>query len=363
MPTNESPTHLSLATVAVTAGRPRRTPDAPLNQPLVLASTYHAPGEIGYGRYANPTWSAFEEAIGALEGGAAAAFGSGMAAAAAALSLIPDGSVVVAPNTAYLGVLDLLAQQQNQGRLTVRLVDITDAAGIAAAAADAALVWLESPSNPLLDVADLDAASRAAHDAGALLLVDNTFATPLLQRPLEHGADLVLHSATKYISGHADVMLGVVVAAEQERRDQLVAFRSLHGSVPGALEAYLGLRGLRTLHLRIERAQNNAAELVARLRTHAAVTRVRYAGFGAIVSIELAGGAAAADAVAEHVSLWVHATSLGGVESSLERRRRWPTERPEVPESLIRLSVGIEDVEDLWRDLDQALTAAPGTPL
>jgi cystathionine gamma-synthase len=184
--------------------------------------------------------------------------------------------------------------------------------------------------------------------------VDNTFATPVLQRPLESGADLVVHSATKYISGHSDVLMGAVIAASDAHFDALAAIRSLHGAIPSPLEAFLALRGLRTLPLRLERAQATAAELGRRLQDHPALDEVRYPGFGAIVSIVLP-PAAAADDLAGAVQLWRHATSLGGVESTLERRRRWPAEAPTIPEGLVRLSVGLEHVDDLWADLDSAL--------
>jgi cystathionine gamma-synthase len=327
----------------------------------VFASTYHAPGPMGYGRYGNPTWTAFEEALGALEGGVATSFASGMAAVSATLSLLPEGACVVGPSHAYLGTVELLRERERQGRIELRVVDVADSQAVAAAAKGADLVWLESPTNPMLQVADIAAAASAAHDSGGLLVVDNTFATPLLQRPLALGADIVVHSVTKYLAGHADVVLGAVVAVNQDLTDRVVAHRSTHGSIPGPMETFLALRGMRTLHLRVERSQATAVTLVNRLRSHPAVSRVRYAGLGSIVSIELSGGAPAADLVATATRLWVHATSLGGVESSLERRRRWPTEIEAVPESLVRLSVGIEDVEDLWHDLANALDAATAT--
>jgi cystathionine gamma-synthase len=236
-------------------------------------------------------------------------------------------------------------------------VPVDDADAVARAADGAAMVWLESPTNPNLDVADIAAAARACASAGALLVVDNTFATPVLQRPLELGADLVVHSATKLIAGHSDVVLGVVVTRDDDVLRRIDTHRRLHGAIPGPMEAWLALRGLRTLALRVERAQANAAALAERLAAHPAVAKVRYPGMGAMVSIELAGGAEAADALAAGVRLWHHATSLGGVESSLERRRRWPAESTAVSEALVRLSVGIEDVEDLWDDLADALSA------
>jgi cystathionine gamma-synthase len=199
-----------------------------------------------------------------------------------------------------------------------------------------------------------------AHEAGAVTLCDNTFATPLVQRPLEAGVDVVLHSVTKYLAGHSDVILGALVTPATEggraTHDRLSRHRLLHGAIAGPFETWLALRGVRTLHLRVERATANATELASRLDAHPGVERARYPGFGAIVTIEVPGGAAGAERVAAAVRLWTHATSLGGVESQLERRRRHASEPETVPESLLRLSVGIEDLEDLWRDLDQALT-------
>jgi cystathionine gamma-synthase len=225
---------------------------------------------------------------------------------------------------------------------------------VVAACDDAALVFLESPTNPALEVADIAAIVEAAHAAGARVVVDNTFATPLLQRPLELGADLVLHSATKYLAGHSDVQMGALVTADEQLLDVLKGRRDLVGAVPGPFEAWLALRGLRTLALRVERASANAAELADRLRTHPAVAEVRYPGFGGIVAPVFT-DPAVAERLQHRVRLWVYATSLGGVESTLERRRRWRTESATIPEGLVRLSVGIEDVEDLWADLAQAL--------
>jgi cystathionine gamma-synthase len=361
-------------TRAVVAGRPDPTPDAPLSVPVVATSTFAAGGHIGYGRYGNPTWEAFEQAMGSLEGGRSVAFASGMAAVSATAAVLlagrhPGGAVVV-PSDGYHTAVDLL------GRLgrPVRSVPVQDTQAVLDALPGAALLWVESPSNPLLQVADLPAVVAAAGRAGAAVAVDATAATPLLLRPLEHGADVVVHAATKYVAGHSDVLMGVASAATPALAEQLHAHRTLHGAVPGPFEVWLALRGLRTLPVRLDRAQHSAMELARRLHRHPAVSRVRYPGLpgdpgydrarrtmdgaGALVSIEVHGGAAHADAVTARTRLWVNATSFGGVESLLERRRRWASERLSVPESLIRLSVGLEDVDDLWRDLDDALTQA-----
>jgi cystathionine gamma-synthase len=322
---------------------------------VTFASTYHAGGPVAYGREGNPTWTAFESAVGALEGGSALAFASGLAAVTAVLDLLPESAVVIVPEAAYHGTLALLAERVARGRATVRPVDVSAAAAVAAATEGADLVWLESPTNPCLDVADIPAAATAARRAGALLVVDSTFATPLRQQPLDLGADVVVHSATKLLAGHSDVLLGVTVVRDPDLQARLAGLRALHGAVPGPMETWLALRGLRTLALRVDRAEATAAELARRLARHPAIARVRYPGSGALLAVEPHGGAVAADRLASAVRLWVHATSLGGVESSLERRRRWAGESQTVPLGLVRMSVGIEDAEDLWDDLDRAL--------
>ncbi len=346
---------LKPSTVAVTAGRPPREPDSPLNVPVTLASTYVAGGDVEYGRFGNPTWQALEEAIGALEGGQCLTFSSGLAAVATVLDLVGSGAKVVAPRHAYNGTVMQLADLEARGRVVAHLVDISNTEEVVEACADAALVWIESPTNPALEIADIATITAAAHRAGAYVVVDNTFATPLLQTPLADGVDLVVHSGTKYLAGHSDVLLGVICTADPELYGVLKGRRDLIGAVPGPMEAWLALRGLRTLHLRVERAQANAQELVRRLQGHPALSEVRYPGFGAMVSIVLASGAMAADLLTRTTKIWVHATSLGGVESTFERRRRWKSEPTTIPEALVRLSVGVEDVEDLWDDLSAAL--------
>jgi len=359
-PASPEPSSLRPATVAVTAGRPPHEPDNPLNTPLTMASTYVAGGDVEYGRYGNPTWSAFEEALGALEGGRALAFSSGLAAVDTVLDLVGQGQTVVAPRHAYNGTVMQLADLEARGRLTALLVDVNDTDAVVKACADASLVWLESPTNPALEVADIAAITQAAHAAGAYVVVDNTFATPLLQQPLADDVDLVVHSATKFIAGHSDVLLGALVTGDDELFEVLKKRRDMLGAVPGTLETWLALRGLRTLHLRVERAQANARELVRRLDAHPAVGEVRYPGFGAIVSVVLVEGALAADLLTRGTRLWVHATSLGGVESTFERRRRWKSEPATIPDGLVRMSVGIEDVDDLWDDLAAALDQVTG---
>jgi cystathionine gamma-synthase len=357
----------------VTGGR-AHGPGAPLGQSVTMSSTYRLGAELEYGRDGNATWAALEGVIGELEGGDAVAFGSGLAACAAVLDAVPGGGTVVAPRSAYHGFTDQLRARESVGRLTVRWVDIADAQAVAEAASGAAMVWLETPSNPLMAIADI-AAANAARDPGSLLVVDSTFATPLLQRPIEHGADIVVHSATKYIGGHADLLLGLAICRDPGAAEALWEVRHREGAIPGSLEAFLALRGLRTLGVRLERAQSNAGELAARLDAHPAVSRVRYPGladdpghavasrqmdgYGAMLSFETLGDAATADAVCERVRVITAATSLGGIESLIERRARYASERLSgTPPTLLRLSVGIEHVEDLWSDLDQALQPA-----
>ncbi|QIK77008.1 trans-sulfuration enzyme family protein [Nocardioides piscis] len=361
-PRTPSPTDSPLrpSTIAVTAGRPDPGPDAPLNVPITMASTYGAGGDLEYGRYANPTWTAFEEALGALEGGRCLSFASGLAAVATVLDLVGHGAKVVAPRHSYSGTIMQLADLEARGRARAELVDVTDTDAVVKACDDAALVWIESPTNPALEIADIETITKAAHEAGAYVAVDNTFATPLLQTPLVHDVDLVVHSATKYLAGHSDALLGAICTRDDELFSVLKNRRDLLGAIPGTLEAWLVLRGMRTLHLRVERAQANAQELVRRLEEHPAIAEVRYPGFGGIVSVVLAQGTIAADLLTHKTRLWVHATSLGGVESTLERRRRWKSEAPTIPDALVRLSVGVEDVEDLWDDLRAALDGCVG---
>jgi cystathionine gamma-synthase len=360
-------------TLVVHAGRPARTPGGSLNPDVTLTSTYHAGGEVGYARTSNPTWEAYEDTVGRLEGGRALAFASGMGAASAVLELTATGATVLTPDPCYNEVRNRLTQQQAAGRLVHRTAATADAVALAAAIREhrPALVWLESPGNPLLDVCDLRAAAEVALEVGAVVACDSTFATPLGQRPLKLGCDVVVHSATKYLAGHSDVLLGVVVTADEDLHERLHRIRTAVGAIPGPMETWLALRGVRTLALRWERAQANAAELARRLAAHPAVARVRYpglpddpgnavatrqmTGFGAMVSFEPHGSAADAQQVCERARLWIHTTSLGGVESTMERRRRWEAESHAVPENLIRLSVGVEDVEDLWDDLAAAL--------
>jgi cystathionine gamma-synthase len=362
-------------TVCVEAGG-YRAPGEPVTPAVHLSTTYHHGGDYEYIREASPTIEAFERVVGSLEGGHAVAFSSGMAASAAVLDGLAPGARVLAPTVAYKGVRELLAERVSLGALDVSLIDQTETEAAIEAIGDAELVWAETPNNPLIEITDLPALTAAAHERGARLAVDATLATPLLQRSLELGADFVIHSATKYLAGHSDSLLGVVVTADEADAQRLIERRAMTGAVPGPFEVFLGLRGIRTLALRVERSQQNAGELARRLAGHPAVSRVRYpgladdpghelaarqmSGFGGMLAFEVAGGAEAAEAVCAGVTLIANATSLGGVESLIERRGRYPEEQGRVPANLIRFSVGCEHVDDLWADLEQALDTARG---
>jgi cystathionine gamma-synthase len=363
--------------VVVASGRPPRSADAPLNTPIVLTSPYHhAPDDNHYLRWeSSDTIRSVEQAIAALEGAPAAGaivFSSGMAAIAAVAEGQPSGTVAVVPSAAYSGSVTIFDEQQRLGRMTIRSVEITDTDAVVQALPGAGLLWLESVTNPLMGVPDLPALITAAHDAGAIVAVDSTFSTPLIVRPLESGADLVMHSVTKYLAGHSDLVMGALVTRSPELAESLRYRRGLTGAIPGGLECYLALRGVRTLAVRMERAQANAQELAQRLAAHPAVTRVRFPGlpsdpgheratrlhdgYGAMISFEVAGTAEAAERVCDSVRLINHATSLGGVESLIERRARHQIDADHgCPPTLLRFSVGIEHVEDLWADLSQAL--------
>jgi len=357
------------ATVAAHAGR-ALGPGAAVNPAIEMSSTFRHGGSPLYGRDDNATWEAFEAALGALEGGRALAFGSGMAAISAVLEGLTIGVTVAVADDAYNGTRKWCADAEARGRLSLRLVDVSDTAAVIGAADGCDMVWLESPTNPGMRVADIAAICAGAHAVGAAVAVDNTLATPLLQQPLALGADVVVHSVTKWIAGHSDLLMGAVVVTEDDRLEALRTRRSLSGAVPGPFEAWLALRGLRTLPARLERAQRTAGELARRLGANPEVERVRYPGLaedpghgvaarqmsgpGGIVSFDLRGGAAAADAVCEAVEVLTPATSLGGIETLIERRARYAFEEG-TPPGLLRMSVGQEDVEDLWEDLERAL--------
>jgi cystathionine gamma-synthase len=355
------------------AGARNREAGQPLNVPPVFASNFYLPDDRVYSRSdGTPTTDALEALLGGLDGGRALAFASGMAAAAVVFQRLAVGARIAVPTDPYHGVAGIVAEGEHQGRWSVRRLDQADTAAWVDAVADCDLVWLESPENPLITVADLPTICSTPRPPGTIIAVDSTFATPLNQQPLALGADVVMHSATKFIGGHADLLAGVLAVARDDLYDEFHERRLLHGASIGAMEAFLTIRGARTLGLRLDRAQANAMELALRLEGHPEIARVRYpglpshpthevaarfmAGFGAMLSFETTGTGERATEVCARAELVNHATSLGGVESTMERRAAIPGQE-RIPPTLIRFSVGCEDVEDLWCDLDQALNS------
>ena len=365
---------LATESKVVAAGRPAKQPDGALNPPIALNSTFHEGGPIGYGRYGNETWSALEDAISILEGGKTLLFSSGMAAISAVFSLLPEGSVVVAANNGYQGTTTLLKKLHESEKLKVRFVNLANTDETVAAIPGAQMLYLESPLNPLLEIIDLPKLIAAGKAAGCGVAVDNTLATPLLQNPLALGADIVIHSVTKYLSGHSDLILGSLSTNDLALYNRLEQSRRYGGAIAGPFEAWIALRGVRTFALRMQRSQENALELATRLSKDGRVAKVRYPGlptdayhqmaksfmkgFGAMISFDVNGTVDQVDLMCNSSRLITNATSLGGVESIWERRRRWATESTLVPENLIRFSVGIENVDDLWADIEHAFTSA-----
>ena len=302
------------------------------------------PGEFYYQRYGHPAGADAERELGRLEGGHALLFPSGAGATTALLlALLGPGQSVAVARDAYYGTGVLMQTLERWGLRTVEF----DQTGAPPDGAD--LVWVESPSNPLLTMPDFEAAG--AHPAP--VVCDATAATPVYVRPLERGCDFVLHSATKFLGGHDDVLLGAVVAKEEADYRRLAEFRTRSGIVAAPDPAWLLLRSLETLEVRMERITASATEIAVRLERHPAVERVRYPGFGGLMSFDVAGGAEAARRVETSGRLIANATSLGGTRSVMETRARWEGDR--VPPGLVRLSVGLEPAEELWGDLEQAL--------
>jgi cystathionine gamma-synthase len=334
---------------------------------------------FGYARDENPTYAPAETVLAALEGGAEALlFASGMAAATAVFQALDPGAHALVPRVMYWGLRKWLLETGTRWGLQVEGVDTTDTGAVRAALRPGGtrLLWLETPANPNWEVSDIAALAEIAHGAGALLAVDNTVPTPLLTRPLDLGADVVMHSATKYLNGHSDVVAGALVTARQDEFWQRVhAIRHDQGAILGSFEAWLLARGMRTLHLRLRAACASAMHLATALQGHAQVERVLYpglpthrghtlaarqmtGGFGGMLSVLVRGGEAAAIGTAANVLVWKRATSLGGVESLIEHRASVEGAGSPVPPNLLRLSVGIEAWEDLLADLEQALRAA-----
>jgi len=361
------------STRAIHAGASPPVQGAPLLPGPVLAAPYHLEGvadaaPYGYGRDQNPTWEGLEAAVGALEGGECVAFASGMAAMAAVLlGELRPGDVLVASGDGYPGVRTLGAQRLEPHGIEVRLVP-TDTGALVEAAPGAALLWVETPANPGLEVADLPAVAAAARAAGARLAVDNTLATPLGQRPLALGADVAMLSATKALAGHSDLLLGTVSVRDPEAAVRLRRWRSQVGAIPGPFEAWLAHRSLATLDLRLERSSANALALAHALRSHPDVADVRHPGlpdhpghavaarqmarFGPLVGFTLP-SAERAQAFLSESALLAEATSFGGVHASAERRGRWGTD--DVAPGFVRLSAGCEDEADLVADVLGAL--------
>ena len=365
---------LATESQVVAAGRPEKKPDGALNPAIALNSTFHEGGPIGYGRYGNEAWSALEEAISVLEGGKTLIFSSGMAAISSVFSLLPQGAIIVAAENGYQGTTTMLKKMHEAKKLEVRFVNLPNTDEVLKALPGAQMLYLESPTNPAIEVVDLPVVIAAGKKTGSIVVVDSTLATPMVQNPLALGADIALHSVTKYLSGHSDVLLGCVVTNDESIFERVEQARRYGGAIPGPFEAWIALRGLRTFALRMQRSQENAMELAKRLEKDPRVLRVRYPGlasdpyheraksfmkgFGAMISFEVKADIAQIDKMCNSSTLITNATSLGGVESIWERRRRWATESHTIPENLIRFSVGIENVDDLWSDIQSCFLAA-----
>ncbi len=335
--------------------------------PISLATTFAQPhvGEhfgYEYSRSGNPTRSAYEQCLASLESAAYGfAFASGLAAEDAVLRLLRPGDHVVLGNDAYGGTFRLISKVHTAAGLTWSAADLREPGQLAADwPTNTKMVWLESPTNPLLTTFDIAHLVSVAHARGAIVVVDNTFATPYYQRPLELGADVVVHSATKYLGGHSDVLGGFVAMNDDDGAEQIAFLQNAVGAVPSPFDCFLVLRGIKTLALRMERHTHNASAVAEMLRAHPAVDRVYYPGFSGMVSCTLTGGTDAAHRLAEGTELFTLAESLGAVESLIEipaaMTHASAAGSPlEVPPDLVRLSVGLEAVGDLIRDLEQAL--------
>ncbi len=368
--------HLELSTLAVHSGRPDRYPGAPLSVPPTMSSTYVAGASREYSRQEEAAAIAFEQAVGALEGGRALAFSSGVAAAAVVVAVASHGLRrplrVLAQSGMYTGTLALLRNEEAAGHLLLAEVDAVETSDLLPHIAEADLVWVETPSNPLLRLYDIAELAGACRRSRARLCVDSTFATPILQNPLALGADIVVHSASKYLGGHSDLIAGVAVTSDGTFGDLLHDQRTRYGAVLGPMEAFLALRGLRTLAVRVERATANAAVLAAMLREHPTVMEIYYPGLdsspyrrlaesqmrqaGAMLSMVLPGAPYLVERFCDSLRIAVNSTSLGGVETQVERRAKHPGEL--IDPGLVRVSVGIESIGDLMEDFRSALKSA-----
>jgi cystathionine gamma-lyase len=376
-----------LGTRAIHAGQQPDPSTGAIMTPIYATSTYvqESPGKhkgYEYSRTQNPTRMAYERCVAELEGGVAGfAFGSGLAAAATVLDMLDSGSHVIAMDDLYGGSYRLFERvRRRSAGLDFSFVDLNDADALKAALKpNTRMIWAETPTNPMLKLVDLAKVSRFAKKHGLILVVDNTFCSPMLQRPLEHGADLVLHSATKYLNGHSDMVGGVVVAGNRELAEQMAFLQNSVGAIAGPFDAFLAMRGLKTLHLRMKAHCAGALELAQWLEKHAAIDRVIYPGLkshpqyalarrqmdgaGGIISVEVKGGWKKARSMLERCQLFALAESLGGVESLIEHpaimtHASIPAanrKRLGISDGLVRLSVGVEDVEDLREELARAL--------
>jgi cystathionine gamma-lyase len=346
------------STRAVHAGLATAADGQPFLPGPTFAAAYHLAGPVdaspyGYGRYTNPTWTGLETALAELEGAReTVAFASGMAAVTAVVvPALAPGDVFVAPSDAYPGIRQLAREVLEPRGIEVRLVP-TDDAAVVEAAAGASMVWVETPSNPGLDVLDLAAVADATRRAGATLVVDNTLAGPLRQRPLELGAHVSVTSASKHLTGHSDLVLGCVAVDDPDRAAALRAWRTMTGAIPGPFEAWLAHRSLATVAVRLDRQEANARALVDALRARDDVTGVRWPALGSVVCFDV-GSQTRAERFLAACELVAEATSFGGVHSSAERRGRWGNDS--VSEGLVRFSAGIEDAGDLLADVLRAL--------
>ncbi|MFO7779738.1 MAG: cystathionine gamma-synthase [Nitriliruptoraceae bacterium] len=384
---SHDPASHGFATRAIHAGQEPEPVTGAVTVPIFQTSTFAQPrvGEhtgYEYARTGNPTRTALETCLAALEGAdRAVAFASGLAAEDAVFRLLSPGDHVLMADDVYGGTWRQIAQVHTRFGLEVSAVDLADLDAVRASLRpNTRLIWAETPSNPLLKIVDLPALAAMAHEHGARLVADNTFATPALQRPLDLGADLVVHSTTKYLGGHSDVV-GGAVCTDEETAAELAFLQNAVGAVPGPFDAWLTLRGVKTLEVRMARHSSNAARIAERLEEHPAVAHVAYPGlahhpghelaarqmsaFGGMVSFRVAAGAGAAKRIAESTQLFFLAESLGGVESLIEHpgimtHASVAGTALEVPDDLLRLSVGIESVDDLLADLDRALDLADG---
>jgi cystathionine gamma-synthase len=372
---------MKIETTAVHAGREPDPATGALREPIQLSTTFERGADGGYAhgysysRSGNPNRTTLEQAIAALERGSdAVAFASGSAATLAAFTLGVPGGRIVCSADCYHGTAKQLREILPQWGVRTEFVDTTDLDAVERALEPgASMLWVETPSNPLLRISDLAALAELAHRRGALLGCDNTFASPVLQQPFAHGADLVMHSSTKYLGGHSDVLGGIVIVREADPvLTRLREFQSAGGGVPSPFDCWLLLRSLATLPLRVRAQAAHAAAVARFLESHPRVERVHYpgleahpghalaarqmhGGFGAVVSVQVPGGAADALAVVSRVRLFTRATSLGGVESLIEHRASIEGPLSQTPPNLIRMSVGLEHPADLIGDLDQAL--------